>query len=151
ALPAFEPSDRVTVISAPQENSGTQTRISVVGDVNGDGIKDLGLTQLNGNGFIFFGSTTLSMEIDLQSAVAANQAVQIFPGTLPATGSFTMVPVGDLTGDGIDDLAVSLSADAGVIVFLKGQATWPKEINLFDFPQVFCRIHGLQSNYGLAS
>src|SRR5262249_16961336 len=39
-LPAFEPSDRVTVISAPQENSGMQTKISVVGDVNGDGIMD---------------------------------------------------------------------------------------------------------------
>jgi hypothetical protein len=145
-IPAFTPSDRVTVIFTPETDAIGHFWASPIGDVNGDGIEDLWIGQQEAFGFIVFGRHALPQEVNLDEAVDAGQAVRVTPGAVP--GVFTAVALGDLTGDGVDDFAVAMSQGDGVLTFLAGQLSWPHQIDLRDSRQVFSRIHGSRLGQG---
>jgi len=79
-------------------------------------------------------------------------------------GSFqsqlSFAPLGDLTGDGIDDFAIGFPeapmtaaeprAGAGEILFIQGRSSWPQSIDLSSPSSYFSRIHGVGDNHSLA-
>lgn len=103
-------------------------RVRSVGDVNGDGREDLGVITRNGFGtddeqiYLVFGTDAkLSGTVDL-SAGGAN--IAILASTASATGD-AMTNIGDVTGDGIDDLAIDGAAPDNKIYIVPGRTTWP--------------------------
>jgi IPT/TIG domain-containing protein/FG-GAP repeat protein/dockerin type I repeat protein len=145
-LEAYVASNITTLISKPNLVRGVLIHTSVVGDVNGDGIQDLGIERNEDVGYLIFGRKVLPAELDMEDEVAAGRAVRLVPGKLipgqQLTGGVMIIPVGDLTADGIDDFAVGMSYDKGVIVYVQGQRTFPAEVDLSNSELVFCRIHG---------
>ena len=120
----------------------------------GDGIEDLGIGVSIGfpggsdvsTAFVVFGRAELEPSVDVDAEVEAGRAVRFersllgFPnqGNAPA-----MAPVGDLTGDGIDDLAIAFPdvpsevgiwPEAGEIVYIEGRPTpaWPAIVDLTE-------------------
>ncbi len=116
------------------------------GDVNGDGTPDLILddgysrerttTKRAGRIYVLFGRASWPSEIDLRNQ---NADVTIY-GTQPQ-GFADETAVGDLTGDGIDDLAVCARLtdgaagnrkDSGSVMLFRGRTTWPSFIDLLS-------------------
>jgi len=160
-MPAFTPSQRVTVVRG-REDAAAQVRgttVSVLGDVNGDGLKDLGIARVESFAYILFGRREFPEEIDLDLAVGDDKAVNVLSGQNP-TGSYSFVAMGDLTGDGLGDFAIGFSQGLtdgetrlqleGEILFVKGRTDWPRDFDLGDPTNVFSRIRGSKAGYALA-
>ena len=148
SLPAFDPAGMATIILASLDGNGSTPQVSFLGDVNGDSIGDLAITQHDSPGFIVFGGRDLPGQVNLDAMIDAGAGVKIVPGSaLP--GEWTMIPAGDLTGDGIVDLALSfgqgtLGTDqvAGAVLFIRGRTDWPHVITLGNAGEDFARIIG---------
>lgn len=116
------------------------------GDVNGDGVDDLVVggrfasssvegRPTAGVAYIFFGEAGLSGSVDLASAEADAAIVGAQPGDF---FSFA-VAVGDLNGDGVDDVAGAAPGgdgpgdgreDAGEAYVVAGSSQWPAVVDL---------------------
>jgi VCBS repeat-containing protein len=86
------------------------SQVSSAGDVNGDGIDDLIVSVPDdssnstiGKTYIVFGSTSLT-SVDL-STLTASQGVKI-PGADHGQSGYSISAVGDINGDGIDDIVI---------------------------------------------
>lgn len=146
-LDALMPSEKATFFGAsPGDRSGS--RVSNVGDINGDGFDDLsistpyadGIGELkpeSGESYIVFGRPSLPSEIDLSNIQDLGLTIY---GADP--GDYSGVSVnsaGDFNGDGIDDLLVgSFDADSmadsrtqageGYVIF--GSKSFPVQVDL---------------------
>ncbi|MCZ6794094.1 MAG: FG-GAP-like repeat-containing protein, partial [Planctomycetota bacterium] len=154
-LPAFESSSRVRLVSRPQAPGITGVHVAALGDVDGDGVGDVGVASTDAVGFILFGRGELPPETDIDAEVLRGAAVRLEPD--PATTSysrFTFVPLGDITGDQVDDFAVALSQDTrgvaglpGKILFLEGRERWPGRVDLSAPATAFATVVGLDTGF----
>ncbi len=112
--------------------------VAVVGDVNGDGIFDLGLGANHALGAILFGRRDLPPTVDLAVELQSGGAVSlVVPGS---TGEFSFAPAGDINGDSVADLAIGhpdLGLPGGVpqggsgqVILLSGRRSWPAVVDL---------------------
>jgi hypothetical protein len=156
AVPAFIPSSRVSILKGPQGRS-TAAAVAFLGDVNHDGIPDVGISAEDGTGYILLGRAGLPEEIDLASEILAGRALRLAGGAW--SGQFSLAPLGDLTGDGIADFAVGFSEapmaqgeppGAGAILFVEGRDNWPETLDLSSPAAFFARIHGVQAGHKFA-
>ncbi|MGH2627948.1 MAG: IPT/TIG domain-containing protein, partial [Anaerolineales bacterium] len=156
-LPAFEPSERVTTITSFEFRSTEGATVALVGDANQGGRVDLAIGASDGVGYLMFGEEGLPPgTLDIDAAVLAGSAVRFERSVEIETASmYVFAPVGDLTGDGIDDFAVGFSGAgveppdsplpgprAGEIVFVAGRGSWPEGFDLSDPGLRLSRLHG---------
>lgn len=99
------------------------------GDLNGDGFPDLVLGKENSS-FILWGGNYLEGTIDLAKTLDPRWGVTV-------KGAQSAYGVGDLDGNGYDDLAIALPHQkvngnplAGCVVFLLGREEWPETIDV---------------------
>ncbi len=129
-LPHDQPLVDVADTILAGDKGGDLTDLRVVGDVNGDGLRDLAAhaTTPMGGTLLFFGRTGWPAQMAASQAdvhIAAGQDV------------FPMVPIGDVDGDGIDDLSltgpgVSPIDTSDTYVVLGRSDPWPAEIALHE-------------------
>ncbi len=112
----------LTVPPRPGIDPGTEAIVFVtgVGDVNGDGFPDVATLTAVGNiadRVVVLGGSALGLMATPLDAVTANE--------LGATGIPDVTGVGDLDGDGVDDLAVATTGDGqpGTLHVLRGGST----------------------------
>jgi len=93
-----------------------------VGDVNGDGIGDIiggapfytaGNDISQGRAYVFFGSRTPSPRRDTSKASGSEAPNAIFGGIDAADFLGSVISVGDVNGDGIEDLILGVSQGSG--------------------------------------
>jgi hypothetical protein len=116
---------------------------SAVGDINGDGIKDIilgapGFYDTDGHGavYVIFGSTSQPANLNLSTANYSSNGTKgfrvDFESNFDSLGS--SVSSGDVNGDGIDDLimgAPNANSNGGISYVLFGKSTaWTSPIDL---------------------
>jgi hypothetical protein len=149
-LPLFDPSPRVSQLRTelfPIEDH--RVYVAAAGDVNGDGLADFAFANSDNVGFLLFGRRDLPEDWQLNDALAQGTAVRLVPspGALEAFRNWSFVPVGDLTGDGIEDLAVGLAFPTpGRVLFIAGRETWPETIDLHE--ESFALLAGQTASFG---
>jgi hypothetical protein len=125
------PADAELVIGAG-ENMGSPT---VVGDLNGDGFPDLGVSVTDRTGamdvYLYFGRAVWPSALALADADVHITGDSASRGTLRLPDPTTL---GDIDGDGLADLVLRIpyedsGAPAGAWVSVyRGRATWPAEL-----------------------
>ena len=130
-----------------EDRISTEVRVRNIGDVNGDGIDDAGAAAYYESGYLLFGRRSLASELDLDEEVGAGRAVRLLFDRTVSKVDFAAL--GDLTADGIDDLAIALSSDS--VLFVAGSEDWPKVLDLGADTggQIVSRLTGSGGSYAL--
>lgn len=101
--------------------SGVRATIAAAGDVNGDGVPDFVMGGADGKAYLFVGSVTPSGS--LNPFTLSYTAYQILPPTSAPANWSIAVALGDLNGDGADEIAIGATPgkrdtnSAGVFIF----------------------------------
>ena len=106
------------VVSGEQEDDNSGSKVSAAGDVNGDGLSDLliaasGANDSGGRSYVVFGKTD-SQAVALSALGSRGFIIDGNSGGW--WGDYRVAGVGDVNGDGLDDLIIgsaSGSTDAG--------------------------------------
>ncbi len=145
-LPPFASSDRVSLITFPPAVENAPVHVAAIGDVNGDGVGDLGVGLAAGLAYVIFGRASFPRDLVLEDELFERRAVR-----LEASGDSSDVKLarlGDATGDGIGDFAVSIprasrsDIEVGEIVVIAGRTVWPDDFDLDASALTLARIQG---------
>ncbi|MGV4378090.1 leucine-rich repeat domain-containing protein [Trueperella pyogenes] len=133
----------VTRIFGAEKAGMAGFNVNCLGDVNGDGRADIGISNHNVNrGYVVFGSAT-SADIHLDNLDGRGYAITAGTADKIGTG-WQIAPMGDLNGDKLADIAVVSQgggpAKRGEVVVLPGKKT-TSDIAISD-PSALLRIHG---------
>jgi hypothetical protein len=132
-MDAFIPGPGKSLIWKRAQTARRFFEVSVrnVGDVNRDGIEDVAVAALDESSYLFLGRRGLPSELDFEEEVEAGRAVRLLYDPMDAFAA-DFAPLGDLTGDGIDDFAIGLvSLVSDVLLFVAGREDW-QDLDLFD-------------------
>lgn len=128
-------------------NTGMDRRVSIVGDVNGDGLADVlvcaALTDLYsrfraGQCYVIFGNNKWPVEINLSDLNGINGFMINGAEAIDLMGE-SFNGAGDINGDGLADIMVSATRDCNTIplrrlalvyVIFGSKEEWPVEIDL---------------------
>ena len=111
---------------APLER--VELRARNVGDVNGDGITDIGVAALGDASYLLFGRRSdLPEELDFEEEVTAGRAVRLIHDYDHAAN---FAPLGDVTGDGVDDFVLTIAWKS--LAYFEGRRDWPVELDVED-------------------
>ena len=129
-MEAFTPGPQKVLMWKRTQTERTFFDVTVrnVGDVNRDGITDVAVAALGESSYLFFGRRDLPGELDFEEEVEAGRAIRFLYDAMASFADFA--PLGDLTGDGIGDLAIGLSND--IVLFVAGREEWPPDLDLYD-------------------
>lgn len=141
-------SDARAVISSPDPSDVAYVR--AIGDVDADGYEDLFIGLQRGVSYIVFGAEEFVGERILDDAAGRPRFARIIREVARESSiAFVASPLGDITGDGIDDFAVawknaaenfdSLLGEAGDVLIFSGRREWPEDLDTFEFHR---RVHG---------
>lgn len=141
------------------------SRVTDLGDVNGDGFDDFVLLGLenSGSSFIVFGDPAgFTGVVDLVDRVLAGDAIFINDGSLATINfndGFDYTALGDFNGDGIDDFAISDPANNRVAI-VYGESNLSSVLstanNQGDFSDLIKAVDGItiqlagQSEFGIS-
>jgi len=150
--------DADTIITGAQDDDGTEGKVSVLGDVNGDGYADIAVGMPNfsaGPGYIniFYGSATGIATCDLSTCTP--------DATINSTGTdalgYSMSGMGDINGDGYFDFMFihwGLNEEI-VLVFLGGASftgaltTGDADLSITDSGTITQRAFGMNGLAGV--
>jgi hypothetical protein len=130
------------------ETSG-YVHAAIAGDVDGDGILDIGIGYSGVGGTIVFGGARLAEYRGGVAEILENGGGVRLPSPF---GFFCFVRLRDVTGDGIDDFAVVLAdngEEAGRLHLVAGRRDWEMELDLSSSPQVFSTVMGPGAWFGI--
>lgn len=105
------------------------TTVTTVGDVDGDGLEDLGVGGFDLNAETTHGYSWVIVDHDAGAHAMADQAHTLVSETAGDWGGFQLMGAGDADGDGRDDVIVTVMASdfgaetGGAILLLSG-LTW---------------------------
>jgi hypothetical protein len=118
------------------------TAMNTVGDVNGDGIADVLLTAVGEDGsvtfgtganYVLFGGATLTGTIDLANlSPTTGFRMQMQGGSLPGANYGSAHAIGDVNGDGIDDLMMTSAATDGAAVVFGSSSIASVDVNALN-------------------
>lgn len=131
-IPAYERSDVTSQIHAGMLDRGPGATVASAGDVNGDGQGDFVIGCVDRIAYIVFGPLAPREQVSIDELVVARRAVRARMGFGPSLRHVVSTPLGDIDGDGFDDVALAFSGDEGVVVCLAGSNAWPEDADLFD-------------------
>jgi hypothetical protein len=94
--------------------------VGALGDWNGDGIGDISVGNQGGAAWVIFGSRTPSASISVDSYLNGTTGFNI---TSSAGFGWTVSSVGDINGDGLQDLGIGAAGGAGVAYVLFGNGS----------------------------
>ncbi|MFG6429183.1 VCBS domain-containing protein [Roseateles sp. LYH14W] len=103
-------------------------KVENAGDVNQDGIDDIIVNQL-GSAFVVFGTTSMTGQFDLNNLGSQGFKINgVGPTNLPEFSdwkeqTYGVTSIGDVNGDGIDDLLAS-TTDTNTFRVIYGRTTW---------------------------
>ncbi len=101
---------------------------SFIGDVNGDGIDDIGLGgpwhSGGGHFWAIFGSETPPTAVDLRQIEAGNGGFALLPGAGNSVLGRGATALGDVNGDGFDDFSLSDDGAGQVYVVFGHAGPW---------------------------
>ena len=137
----------VTILG-PDANDLAGNPVAAIGDVNNDGVQDLGLGSIwadsvnnsrdrAGEAHIIFGTTSMPSVIDL--ATATTGVMRIYGSQPGDEAGVTVAGLGDIDGDSIDDFAIGarfadgaddLVSRAGEAYVFYGGTTLPASVDL---------------------
>ncbi len=126
---------------APNTNDAFGTEVQFIGDINNDGIEDMaiasgsaiiGENKLSGRAYILFGSKNrFSSPFDLATLDGTNGFVVEGIVSDERRGA-TLAGVGDINGDGIDDILIGTSSLEVKTILLYGSTDFPALITSND-------------------
>jgi|GEM_PF-6437309 len=121
-------------------NGDTMSAIEAIGDVNGDGLADVGITSESENfvSIIFGKSSGFDQPTQTNNLSGTDGFVIDLPGErrpFIKNPGFTLAGLGDFNGDGIDDFAVgspnALPDNSGAVYVVFGRRTgWPAALDV---------------------
>jgi hypothetical protein len=138
------------------------TAVAALGDVNGDGIADLAISEPGpatsgstraGIVYLYFGRPAAMWRTGSSMSYLASEAnVTISGGTgalATARLGLSLARVGDFDGDGLNDVAMGAPAatNGGAVVLVKGRRTWPATISP-NAADLIISNNGSSSNFG---
>jgi len=104
------------------------TDASFIGDINGDGIDDIGLGgpwHAGGGGFwAIFGTTSPPTSVNLRQIEAGNGGFALLPGAGNSVLGRGATALGDVNGDGFDDFSLSDDGAGQVYVVFGHAGPW---------------------------
>ena len=148
-----------TVVTSESRTDGAGATVNFLGDVNGDGHRDLGIGAGDGVGYVLFAplfdAAGESVGVfDIDQSTPSGVAVKLTRSDgLDGIFTLNVVEAGDITGDGIDDFAVgfagaesaALGARTGEVLFVAGRREWPEQLDLSDPASRIARLGGSQA------
>ena len=150
-IPDFLAFDSVTLLTTNLATVDEVTAIDALGDVNGDGLRDLGFVAGPLAGFLLLGRRELETTLTIEDEIALGRAVRFDRGAGDVGSSHRFAPTGDVDGDGIDDLAVGtvagrfgqgLAFGPGEVLYVAGREDWPELFDLDAPDALYARITG---------
>lgn len=93
--------DRIGAVNSVSASLGESS------DINGDGFDDIAINIVGGSEYIIYGAASFSATFDLTTLNGSNGLTVTNSSTVSGTGAGSIQIIGDVNGDGINDIAVN--------------------------------------------